>query len=47
MVANNNSESSNRYDEYMIINNTLELLGSFGEVNLTNYVTNTVFNTAV
>jgi len=31
----------------MIIGNTLELLGSFGEVNLNNYVTQTTFNTAI
>lgn len=48
MVLNgNNSESSNKYDEYMVIGNNLELLGTFGEVNLTNYVTNQVFNTKI
>lgn len=48
MVLNgNNSESSNRYDEYIVIGNSLELLGTFGEVNLANYVTTTTFNTAV
>ena len=48
MVPNgNNSESSNKYDEYMVIGNVLELLGTFGEVNLNNYVTITTFNTAI
>lgn len=48
MVPNgNNSESSNKYDEYMVIGNVLELLGTFGEVNLSNYVTWTVFNTSI
>lgn len=48
MVPNgNNSESSNKYDEYMVIGNNLELLGTFGEVNLANYVTWTVFNTSI
>ena len=43
----NESSGNNKYDEYMVIGNTLELLGSFGEVNLSNYVTNTVFNTTI
>ena len=48
MVLNgNDSESSNRYDEYMVIGNSLELLGTFGEVNLVNYVTTNTFNTAI
>lgn len=48
MVPNgNNSESSNKYDEYMVIGDALELLGTFGEVNLANYVTLTVFNTSI
>lgn len=48
MVPNgNNSESSNRYDEYMVIGNSLELLGTFGEVNLANYVTTVTFNSAM
>ena len=46
MVLNENS-GNNKYDEYMVIGNALELLGSFGEVNLSNYVTNTVFNTTI
>lgn len=48
MVLNGNgSESSNKYDEYMIIEDKLELLGTFGQVDLTNYVTTTTFNTAI
>ena len=48
MVLNgNDSESSNKYDEYMVFGDSLELLGTFGEVNLANYVTTTVFNTAI
>ena len=48
MVLNgNDSESSNRYDEYMVIGNSLELLGKFGEVDLQNYVTVPTFNTAI
>ena len=48
MVPNgNDSNSANQYDEYMVIGNALELLGTFGEVNLANYVTTTTFNTAI
>ena len=48
MVLNgNNSESSNKYDEYMVIGDALELLGTFGEVNLTNYITKTTFNNTI
>lgn len=47
MVLNENSSSPNKYDEYMVIGNALELLGSFGEVNLINYVTTTTFNTTI
>lgn len=48
MVLNSDTdESNNKYDEYMIIENRLERLGTFGEVNLTNYVTLTTFNTKV
>ena len=39
MVPNNNNNASeNVYDEYMIINNRLERLGVFGQVDLNNYV---------
>ena len=48
MVPNgSNGDSSNKYDEYMVIGDALEHLGTFGEVNLTNYVTTTVFETRV
>lgn len=48
MVLNgNNTESSNKYDEYMVIGDNLELLGTFGEVNLNNYVTQQVFNSTI
>lgn len=47
MVLVNNDSSDNKYDEYMIINNRLERLGSFGQVDLNNYVTVTQFNTRV
>ena len=48
MVLNgNDTESANKYDEYMVIGDALELLGTFGEVNLANYVTNTVFTAAI
>ena len=41
------SSSSDRFDEYMVISNQLERIGSFGQVDLSNYVTTTSFNTAV
>lgn len=48
MVLNGNgSESSDRYSEYMVIGDSLELLGTFGQVDLTNYITTTTFNTAI
>lgn len=48
MVArDDSSDTSDRYDEYMVINNSLERLGQFGEVNLNNYVTTSTFNTAI
>lgn len=48
MVPNgNDSASGNMYDEYMVINNRLERLGTFGQVDLTNYVQVTTFNTAI
>lgn len=40
-------DESNKYDEYMVINSKLERLGTFGEVNLSNYVTTNTFNTAL
>lgn len=48
MVKNSNDDSSeDAYDEYMVINDHLERLGTFGEVNLNNYVQVTTFNQAV
>ena len=47
MVPSDANSSSNRYDEYMIIGDKLELLGSFGNVNLTDYVEKTVYNAEV
>lgn len=42
-----NGASGSRYDEYIIVNGALEKLGSFGQVDLTNYVTIPSFNTEV
>ena len=47
MVLKNNNNDINKYDEYMIINNRLELLGTFGEVNLNNYVQNIVYEAEI
>lgn len=47
MVAKEDSSSSDNYDEYMSIEGQLEKLGSFGEVNLTDYVKVTTFETRV
>ena len=48
MVLNGNDDnSSNKYDEYMVIGNKLELLGTFGQVNLANYVTIPTFESAI
>lgn len=48
MVPNGNGDQSgNKYDEYMVIGDSLELLGTFGQVDLANYVTVTTFNTTV
>lgn len=48
MVLNGNDPSTeNAYDEYMVINNHLERLGTFGQVDLNNYVKVTTFNTAI
>ena len=48
MVLNGNDDSSSdKYDEYMIINNRIERLGTFGQVDLINYVQVTTFNTEV
>lgn len=42
-----NTSRDNKYDEYMIINNQIELLGSFGSVSFDDYVTTVDFNAAV
>lgn len=47
MVPSGSGVSSNRYDEYMIIDGALELLGTFGNVNLADYVQKTVYNAEV
>lgn len=48
MVSKNDMEdSSDHYDEYLVINNQAERLGTFGIVNLSDYVTNTVFENRV
>lgn len=47
MVLKDTPDDNNRYDEYMVIGNRLELLGTFGQVNLSDYVQVTTFNTEV
>ena len=48
MIPNNSDpELSNQYDEYMIIQGELEHLGTFGEVNLENYVLKTTFQNTI
>lgn len=48
MINNgNDSSTQNIYDEYMVINNNLEHLGTLGQVNLENYVTIPTFNTTI
>ena len=47
LVASEDPDSSSNYDEYMIVNGALERLGSFGQVDLTNYVQIPTFNTAI
>lgn len=39
--------SGSKYDEYIIVNGALERMGSFGQVDLTNYVTLPSFNKEV
>lgn len=43
----NPTDSSNQYEEYMIINGAIELIGTIGDVNLSDYVTTSVFNNTV
>ena len=48
LIDNGNDPSSgNKYSEYMVINNHLEQIGTLGNVNLTEYVKITTFNTEV
>ena len=43
----NDPSSSNKYDEYIVVNNHLEQVGTFGQVNLLEYVKVTTFETAI
>ena len=43
----NDSSSGNKYTEYIVVNDHLEQIGTFGSVNLTEYVKITTFNTEV
>lgn len=47
MIAKNDGSNTDRYQEYLVINGVQEFLGTFGQVNLSNYVTNTVFQGAI
>ena len=47
MVPTSDSTSNNQYDEYMVIGQNLERLGTFGNVNLSDYVTTVTFNQAI
>ena len=48
MVDNgNDSSSGNKYDEFMIINGHIERMGTLGQVDLTEYVKTSTFNTAI
>lgn len=48
MVSNGNDVSTeNVYDEYMVISNRLERLGTFGQVDLTHYVTDNIFQSTI
>lgn len=46
LVPNGNTSGNNQYDEYMVVNNSYEKLGSWG-VNLDNYVLSSTFDTTV
>ena len=43
MVARDDQDASNKYDEYMVINGKVELLGVFGNVNLKEYVPYSIY----
>lgn len=47
MVPTDSIDSSNHYNEYMVISDSLELIGTIGDVDLNDYVTTSVFNTQV
>ena len=47
MVLADEAGVDNLYNEYLIINGEKELIGTLGDVDLTNYVTNSTFQTAV
>lgn len=48
LIANGNDvTTANTYDEYIVINNTIEKLGQFANVDLNNYVQTTTFETAI
>ena len=51
LVPNMQSATGNLYDEYMVVNTNgtdqKELLGNFGSVDFSNYVTTSAFNTSV
>jgi len=48
MVAvEDESSSTNKYDEYLVVNGGIELIGTLGEVNLDNYVTNSTFQSTI
>lgn len=46
LYNNNSNETNNAYDEYMLVNNQLEHIGTYG-IDLSDYVTTTDLNTAV
>lgn len=48
LIANGNDvTTANAYDEYVVINNTIEKLGQFANIDLNNYVQTTTFETAI
>ena len=46
LYSNGSEDTSNMYDEYMLVNGNLEKIGTYG-INLDNYVTNVDFNNAI
>jgi len=47
MVLADEAGVDNLYNEYLIINGEKELIGTLGDVNLADYVTNSTFQTAI